>query len=107
MSERKEKVANRIKELAASFLGMESNKTTLITVTHANVSPDLKRGTIYITVLPASREATALSFAKRKRKELREYIKKNMEIKTIPFVDIEIDAGEKNRQKIDELLRNG
>jgi len=28
-----------------------------------------------------------------------------MEIKIIPFIDIEIDKGEKNRQKIDELLR--
>jgi len=30
-----------------------------------------------------------------------------MTIKNIPFIDIEIDLGEKHRQKIDELLRNG
>jgi len=28
-----------------------------------------------------------------------------MEVKVIPFVEIAIDQGEKNRQKIDELLR--
>ena len=28
-----------------------------------------------------------------------------METKTVPFIEIEIDRGEKNRQKIDELLR--
>jgi len=28
-----------------------------------------------------------------------------MPIKIIPFLDVEIDLGEKNRQKIDELLR--
>jgi hypothetical protein len=38
-------------------------------------------------------------------KKLEEFLKKNMAIKTIPFVDIMIDQGEKNRQKIDELLR--
>jgi len=107
MSERNEKVANYIKELTAEFLARENNKTSLITVTSATTSPDLKRATIYITVLPNSKEKPALDFVKRKRKELREFFKKNMTIKTIPFVDIAIDLGEKNRQKIDELLRNG
>ena len=105
MLERNEKVANYIKELSAQFLGRENNKTSLITVTGANASPDLKRATIYITVLPTSKEKTALEFAKRKRGELREFLKKNLTIKTIPFIDIAIDLGEKNRQKIDELLR--
>lgn len=103
--ERNEKVANIIKELAANFLGRENNHTSLITVTSCNVSPDLKKSTIYITVLPDNKQHDALEFAKRKRGELREYLKKNMEIKIIPFIDIQIDFGEKNRQKIDELLR--
>lgn len=107
MTERNEKVANLIKELSAVFLERENNKTSLITVTSCNVSPDLKRATIFITVLPDEKESDALDFAKRKRGELRAYIKKNMQIKNIPFVDIQIDRGEKNRQKIDELLRNG
>ncbi len=102
---RQEKVANFIKELTASFLAKENNKTSLITVTRATASPDLKRATIYITVLPTSKEHDALEFAKRKRPELRDFLKKNMETKVIPFIDIEIDLGEKHRQKIDELLR--
>ena len=105
MSLRNEKVANYIKELTASFLGRENNKTSLITVTSCTTSPDLKRATIFITVLPESKEHDALEFAKRKRAELRDHLKKNMETKVIPFIDIEIDKGEKNRQKIDELLR--
>ena len=105
MLNRTEKVANFIKELGAQFLVKENNKTSLITVTHATCSPDLKRATIFMTVLPESSERTALEFAKRKRPELREFLKKNMETKVVPFIDIEIDRGEKNRQKIDELLR--
>jgi len=99
------KVANLIKELSAKFLGRENNRTSLITVTACNASSDLKRATVFITVLPDSKEHDALEFAKRKRKELREFLKENMPIKTIPFVDIVIDKGEKNRQKIDELLK--
>jgi len=104
--ERAEKVANYIKELTAEFLGRENNKTSLITVTSADCSPDLKRATVYITVLPTEKEKLALEFAKRKRAELREFLKSKMTTKNIPFIDIAIDLGEKHRQKIDELLRN-
>ena len=105
MINRNEKIANFVKELSAQFLGQENNKTSLITVTSANCSPDMKKATIFITVLPVSKEHDALEFAKRKRPELREYLKKNMVTKIVPFIDIMIDKGEKNRQKIDELLR--
>jgi ribosome-binding factor A len=105
MNQRNEKVANNIKELSAQFLGRENNRTSLLTVTACTVSPDLKRATIFITVLPEEKEKDALGFVKRKLGELREFLKKNMPIKIIPFLDVEIDLGEKNRQKIDELLR--
>ncbi len=103
--ERNIKVANQIKELAAEFLGKENNRTSLITVISCNTSPDLKKATVFITVLPNSKEHDALDFAKRKRPEIRDYLKKKMNLKVIPFLDIKIDEGEKNRQKIDELLR--
>ncbi|MCX6747602.1 MAG: ribosome-binding factor A [Candidatus Nomurabacteria bacterium] len=102
---RQAKFGNLIKELSASFLGRENNKTSLITVTSCSTSPDFKKATIYITILPENKEHDALEFAKRKRPELREFLKKNMQTKIIPFIDIAIDKGEKNRQKIDELLR--
>ncbi|MFA6256995.1 MAG: ribosome-binding factor A [Candidatus Paceibacterota bacterium] len=105
MPNRNEKVANTIKELAAEFLGRENNNTSLITVTGATASPDLKRATVYITVLPNTKETEALAFTKRRRGDFREFLKKNLPIKTIPFLDFAIDLGEKNRQKIDELLR--
>jgi ribosome-binding factor A len=106
MNQRNEKIANQIKELAAQFLGRENNRTSLITVTSSTTSPDLKRATIFITVLPTDKEKPALDFVKRNLKDMREFLKKNMPIKIIPFLDVAIDLGEKNRQKIDELLRN-
>ena len=102
---RQEKLNNLVRELSATFLGKENNKTSLITVTSASISPDLKKATIYITVLPLNNETAALGFVKRHRGELREFLKKNMQTKAVPFIDVEIDKGEKNRQKIDELLR--
>lgn len=102
---RKEKVANLIKELAALFLEREADRSSLLTVTDCHISPDLKNATILISVLPETKEQAALGFVKRKRGEIRDFLKKNMNTKIIPFVDVELDKGEKNRQKIDELLR--
>ena len=104
-SGRQEKVSNFIKEQAAIFLLKVNNNTSLITVTAATVSPDLKRATVFITVLPESKEKLALEFVKRQRGDLRDFLKKNMSTKNIPFIDVALDLGEKNRQKIDELLR--
>ncbi|MEK7071351.1 MAG: ribosome-binding factor A [Patescibacteria group bacterium] len=105
MTQRNDRVANLIKKLGAVFLERENNNASLITVTGISVSPDLKRATLFITVLPEEKENAALGFAKRKRGELRALLKKNMQTKVIPFIDVAIDLGEKNRQKIDELLR--
>ena len=105
MTRRNEKVANQIKELAAQFLGRENNRTSLLTVTACTVSLDFKKATILITVFPTDKENNVLGFVKRRLKDLREFLKKSMPIKVIPFLDAAIDQGEKNRQKIDELLR--
>jgi ribosome-binding factor A len=106
MEKRKDRAANLVKELSAEFLERESNRVSLITVTDCRVSADLKKATVFFTVLPASREQAVLKFAKRKRSELRDFLKEKMRTQNVPFVDLAIDEGEKNRQKIDELLRH-
>jgi len=102
-SQRQEKVNERLRRLAADFLELESNKTSLITVTRADASKDLKRATLFITVLPESREEGALLFARRKSGEFRDYVKSKMKMRSVPFFTFEIDKGEKTRRKIDEL----
>ena len=44
-----------------------------------------------------------MDFAKRKRSEFRDYLKTESRLFKLPFVDFELDLGEKNRQKIDSL----
>ena len=106
MSQRTDQVKELLKGLAAQFLQEESNRTAMITVTNADVSNDLKQATIYITVYPTSGEESALNFVKRKRRAFRNFAKPKLHMKNIPFFDFEIDKGEKNRQRIDELLKN-
>lgn len=103
---RQSQVADELRKMAATFLERESNHMSLITVTRVAISPNLKNATVYITVLPRDKEEGALNFVKRKRNDLRTYVKKNSHLKTLPFFDVEVDEGELNRQKIDDLLQS-
>ena len=105
MSLRQKKIEELLRQYSAQFFAIESNRTSLITITRCLVSQDSKQATVLMTVLPKNREHTAIDFAKRKRKDLREYLKKHLRLRRIPFINIEIDGGELNRQKIDELLK--
>lgn len=103
MTLRQDKIRENIKNITAQFLEAESNRTSLITVTGSNVSSDLKKATVFISVLPDSEEEAVLNFVKRKRKDLRHYLQNKLKMRSIPFLDFEIDYGEKNRRRIDEL----
>lgn len=96
-----------LRELAAEFFSREAGGRSLMTVTDATISPDFKRATIYFTTIPASEEERALEFAKRKRTELRDYLGTHAKLRALPVLEVKIDEGERNRQRIDELLKQG
>ncbi len=103
---RDQKLKDIIKAAAAEFLQRESNYVSLLTVTDISLSDKGNRATIFFTVLPEDKEKAALDFAKRKRAEFRDFFKGKARMRALPFFDFEIDKGEKNRQKIDEIARN-
>ena len=100
---RTEKIESILVELASKFFGIESGPGSLITITGAKVDDSSKGAKIFFTVFPDKQEKSALDFTKRKRSEFREFIKDQSRLSVIPFVDFEIDFGEKNRQRIDTL----
>jgi len=100
-----ERLAEQIRELAAEFIQRESNGRSLITVTSVRTFDENKNATVYFTVFPNDREADALDFLKRKRHDFKQYVKEKAPLGRVPFFDFEIDLGEKNRQRIEELSR--
>ena len=100
-----EKTKSLIRHLAAEFFEAKNERKALITVTDVIISPDRKHATIYISVLPENEEADTLAFARRKLSELRDYVDDHSRMRLVPFLEIEIDNGEKNRRRIDELLK--
>lgn len=106
MSYRKEKIIGMIHRLASSFIKEQANSNPLITVTDIVLSDDLKEATIFISVLPDKGQEKALDFLKRKRHDFKVYFKEKSQVSPIPFFDFQIDLGEKNRQRIDEISHN-
>lgn len=97
-------LAREIARAAGMYITRESNRSSLITVTRANLSPDFSESTIFISVLPESEEQHALDFLKRNRSDFRDWIAKEVRFKRIPFFDFAVDFGEKNHQQIEKLI---
>jgi ribosome-binding factor A len=100
---RKEKAADFLLELAAKYIAREAGRSTLITPTRTDMSPDRKNATIYVSVFPDGEDKHALEFLTRHRDDFREYLKHHGRFSALPFVKFEIDYGERNRQRLDEL----
>jgi len=105
MGDRQVKVAEMLSHEVAKYVATEANTDPMITITRANVSPDLRNATIYFTTIPDDREQDALVFLKRNGREIRRVIMKRAHIKIIPHLDFEVDYGERHRQHIDEIVR--
>lgn len=100
---KRERTAEVIHRLAASFVREESGKSSLITVTRVEVSPTGKEVKIFFTTIPEEEEDTALKFLTRKLGEFKLYVRDESRIGIVPHIDWKIDYGERNRQRLDEL----
>jgi len=99
-----ERVREHLKDLAGKFIAEEGGIQSLITVTDLHLSEDQKYATIAVSVLPDEMTEQALAFLKRNRGDFREFVKKESRLRAIPTFDFILDLGEKNRQRVDELL---
>jgi ribosome-binding factor A len=99
-----EKLKQMIRELAASFVQLESNGASIITITNVTVADRGSRAKILFTVLPVEKQAVVEEFLKRKRIDFQEFVRSKSRIMRVPLFDFAIDHGEKNRQRADELL---
>jgi ribosome-binding factor A len=100
-----EKIKEVIREVVSDFLARESNRTSLITVTGIELGARGSRATMLITVMPEHQEAAAIDFITRRLSDIREYLGEHVRMMRVPFLDVRIDVGEKNRQRIDEIER--
>ncbi|KKQ34929.1 MAG: Ribosome-binding factor A, partial [Candidatus Nomurabacteria bacterium GW2011_GWB1_37_5] len=98
------KMENQIKELSAEFFERELNVKSLVTVTNIFLSPNYKHVDIFLSILPEKDADSIIKISREKTGELRKYLSQKMKIRFLPEIEIKHDLGEKNRQRIEELL---
>ncbi|MDE2037893.1 MAG: ribosome-binding factor A [Patescibacteria group bacterium] len=106
MDQKSLKLKELLRGLAADFFSKESNRTSLITVTGVDLKSRNGRATVLFTVMPEDQEAAALDFMKRRLGDFREYVGEHARMMRVPFFDAELDKGEKNRQRLDEIEKD-
>ena len=92
--------------MAAQYFSRLSNRQSMITITDVEILNKGSKAVILMTVLPEDKEQDALDFAHRQLTEFREHVMKNSRIGRVPFFEVRIDVGEKNRQRIDLIAQN-
>ena len=104
-SHRESRAKELLTHLAAEYLARESNRMPMITVTRADISPDLKRASIYVSIFPDEQTSQALGYLARQNKHLRDFIAAKSKWRMLPLISFVLDEGEINRQHLDEISR--
>lgn len=99
--ERKEQL---LRDIAGEFVARTANRTSLITVTRVVTDEKHNSARIFISVLPETQEHAAADFLNRNVHEFKEFVLERLRIGRLPRFTFIIDIGEKNRQRVDELL---
>ncbi len=85
------KVESALLHAAAEFINRESNRRSLITVTRAEIGDKRGHLIIYITIYPENQAAAALDFLSRVHEDFRDFVKKKIKIRSIPYVTFQQD----------------
>mgnify|MGYP001558779519 CR=1 FL=1 len=105
MTFRQEKLNVQLTKIIAEFLRNEFGASPLISVIHVLIAHGLREARVRIAVFPEKEEKRVLSLLRKKRAELNRYLALHTKMKYLPSVTFEIDSGEKNRKRIEELLQ--
>lgn len=102
---KREKINSAIREAAGKYLAEKRFEKAMVTVTAVNLSKNLKRADICVSIFPEDNEKKIIQKLNRGKGLLAKYIKKNTRITLIPLLSFSLDQGEKHRQRIDEVSR--
>lgn len=102
----KQQFKDHLAHLAAEYVSRESNRTSLITVTRAEINDKMTVCTLYFTVFPEAEEPNASIFMKRCAGGIRGYMRDTGGVMRVPHIETELDVGEKHRQRIEQLSQS-
>jgi ribosome-binding factor A len=104
---RPDRVAEEFREvLAEEIPRLKDPRIGFVTLTRVDVSPDLRRATVFYTVLGENRDHRATRAGLRSaRPHLRSELGRQVRLKFTPELDFEEDVGLAQVERVTELLR--
>ena len=94
-----------LKRAIAEFVALESNRSSLITVTNVELLNRGKIARVSLTVFPDHQEPAVLDFLNRKKRDIGDFLKKKIMIGFLPKVMFRIDQGQKSSESVFEIIR--
>jgi ribosome-binding factor A len=106
MSQRMEKVNELIKHELGQIILRELDiaKDILLTIIRVETSEDLSHASVYITVLPDTKEKEMLKELKSNEFDMQRELNKKLRMKNTPKIDFKIDDQAHAEQRIFEIL---
>ena len=107
MSQRTAQVGSLLEHHISEILvrELEPPQGCLITVMRAEVTPDLKHASIFVSVLPDNKTVTAMSMLKLKTGEIQHLLNRRLTMKFSPRIKWELDLINRKYAAIDEALQ--
>jgi ribosome-binding factor A len=104
---RTDRVAEEFREILAEEIPkLKDPRVGFVTVTHVGVSPDLRKATVYYTVLGENRDHRATRAGLQSaRPHLRTVLGHQVRLKFTPDIEFEEDVGLAQVERITQLLR--
>ena len=105
MSRRTEKVAALLQQKIGDYL-LQLELPALTTISKVEVTPDLKWGKVWITIMgDETSQAKVLETLREKLYDLQGQLHRALTMKFVPKVKFMVDHGEEYAAKINDLLR--
>jgi ribosome-binding factor A len=106
MSHRLEKVNSLLTEEVAKILleELEFPRGVLVSVTRAEVTPDLREAKIFVSVLPFDKHPRVLEVLEKNIYWIQQILNKKLTLKPMPKISFKIDSSIEEMDKIGRLL---
>ncbi len=108
MKHRPERVQKLIREELSKIILKELEfGGALATITEVDVDKKLGLARVMMSILPASKEAQALSIARKATGDLQYLLMKKINIKPMPRIRFELDRGPRHAANVEKILLSG
>lgn len=102
---RQERVSSLLARLVSEFIAEHWFGLSRVAVSRIEVSKALKEAIVYVIISPESQEKAALKELAAMRLKLYNEVSVKLKTKFTPRFEFRIDKGEKNRERVEKLLK--